>query len=198
MQPQRLSEGTPAIRHGTRNGYTENKCRCDECKKWNTDRCKDYRERKKQGILLQRPKGSGPEHGTSSAYSHHGCRCSICVEAHNARNRAEYQRNKESHRAKYLRWRATEKGRLHYRLAQQVHRGAGPKTDEDKLYASIVLRDPCSYCGAPAQHLDHIVPKSRGGEGDWHNFTGACASCNSAKKDRSLAEFLVRRRLEKR
>ena len=60
-------------------------------------------------------------------------------------------------------------------------------------YAKIVLNDPCSYCGAPATSVDHIVPVNRMGDNDWMNLTGACASCNSRKQDKSLLSFLLRR-----
>jgi len=43
---------------------------------------------------------------------------------------------------------------------------------------------PCSYCGAPAQGADHVIPKARGGTDDVANLTPACTACNSAKRDR--------------
>lgn len=176
------------IRHGTRNGYTEHKCRCEDCRRWNSERCEDYRRRKEQGIMLQRPKGSGPEHGTPSAYSHHGCRCEVCVEAHNTRNRAEYERNKGSHRKKQERFRKSEKGLMHYRLAQQVHRRKLPKDPESREYAVIVAGDPCSYCGGQGGVIEHITS---GENGYWWNLTGACGSCNARKRSRTLIEFLL-------
>lgn len=48
----------------------------------------------------------------------------------------------------------------------------------------------CVYCGKPANAVDHIIPKSKGGQDtDW-NLVPSCKSCNSSKKDKSLAEFL--------
>ncbi len=177
--------------HGSRRGYTTNKCRCELCVAWNTERCKDYRERAKAGEKKQRAKGSGPEHGTSSGYAHHGCRCQVCVEAHNARNRAEYERNKETHRQKFLRWRRTEKGLLHYRLAQQVHHKKLKGQDKvTKQYASLLVNDPCSYCGGPGGVIEHIQSSARGGGTGWMNLTAACASCNARKRSRTLVEFL--------
>lgn len=40
---------------------------------------------------------------------------------------------------------------------------------------------PCTYCGAPAEHIDHIHPLSKGGLHCLGNLTPACASCNLAK-----------------
>ena len=47
----------------------------------------------------------------------------------------------------------------------------------------------CSYCGAPAQEIDHIVPRAKGGTNSTHNLTPACRSCNEKKSNLSLKEF---------
>ena len=47
----------------------------------------------------------------------------------------------------------------------------------------------CLYCGAPATSLDHVVPKSRGGEHSWENIASACGRCNHVKADRGVAEL---------
>ena len=36
--------------------------------------------------------------------------------------------------------------------------------------------------------LDHVVPRSRGGESIWENVVTACAPCNLRKGDRLLEE----------
>src|ERR1700684_2199923 len=46
----------------------------------------------------------------------------------------------------------------------------------------------CQYCGAPAENIDHVVPKSRGGLHAWDNVVAACRRCNAAKEDRLLEE----------
>jgi hypothetical protein len=55
----------------------------------------------------------------------------------------------------------------------------------------VLLRDPCVYCGDFADTIDHIVPRSHGGEDHWMNLAPACYACNGAKKSRSLLEVLV-------
>ena len=47
----------------------------------------------------------------------------------------------------------------------------------------------CSYCGAPAQEIDHIVPRAKGGTNSTYNLTPACRSCNEKKSNLSLKEF---------
>jgi len=55
----------------------------------------------------------------------------------------------------------------------------------------VLARDNnrCVYCGAPATSLDHVVPKSRGGQHAWDNVVAACSRCNHAKADRSVADL---------
>ena len=47
----------------------------------------------------------------------------------------------------------------------------------------------CSYCGAPAQEIDHIVPRANGGTNSSYNLTPACRLCNEKKSNLSLKEF---------
>ena len=39
----------------------------------------------------------------------------------------------------------------------------------------------CRYCGAPATHVDHLVPVVRGGTDDPENLAAACPTCNLEK-----------------
>ena len=42
----------------------------------------------------------------------------------------------------------------------------------------------CQYCGADAENIDHVVPRSRGGAHAWDNVVAACRRCNSRKENR--------------
>lgn len=46
----------------------------------------------------------------------------------------------------------------------------------------------CQYCGSTAESIDHVVPRSRGGEHAWENVVAACRHCNMHKRDRLLTE----------
>jgi len=46
----------------------------------------------------------------------------------------------------------------------------------------------CQYCHRPAENIDHVVPRSRGGTHTWDNVVASCRSCNSRKEDRLLSE----------
>lgn len=48
----------------------------------------------------------------------------------------------------------------------------------------------CCYCNAPAEHLDHVNPLSRGGADAAHNLVPACAPCNLSKGAKTLAEWV--------
>ena len=47
----------------------------------------------------------------------------------------------------------------------------------------------CGYCGAKAETIDHVVPRSRGGGHNWENCVACCAPCNHRKADKLLGEL---------
>lgn len=46
----------------------------------------------------------------------------------------------------------------------------------------------CQYCGASAENIDHVIPKSKGGRHAWDNVVAACRPCNTRKRDRMLED----------
>jgi 5-methylcytosine-specific restriction endonuclease McrA len=51
---------------------------------------------------------------------------------------------------------------------------------------AVFARDnwTCQYCGARSQlTVDHIVPRSKGGNSTWENIVASCAPCNRRKGD---------------
>jgi 5-methylcytosine-specific restriction endonuclease McrA len=67
---------------------------------------------------------------------------------------------------------------------------------------SIMMRDnyTCQYCGATPGRagltLDHVMPRSRGGQTSWENVVAACRPCNIRKGDRTPDEvgMMLRKR----
>ncbi len=55
---------------------------------------------------------------------------------------------------------------------------------------AVFARDghSCQYCGATAENIDHVVPRSKGGTHTWENVVAACRPCNMRKEDHLLAE----------
>ena len=59
---------------------------------------------------------------------------------------------------------------------------------------AVFARDDscCQYCGGYADSIDHIMPRSRGGEHAWENVAAACRPCNLSKRDRTPEEAGMR------
>jgi hypothetical protein len=81
-------DGDP--RHGTENGYSNLRCRCQHCR-----RAWAFTVRKRRGRKRSEPTPVDA-HGTVSGYSYWGCRCPKCTEIHNERYRElRYRRRNE-------------------------------------------------------------------------------------------------------
>jgi len=56
----------------------------------------------------------------------------------------------------------------------------------------IFIRDnfTCQYCGRQVSDLtlDHVIPRSRGGQHTWENLVSACKPCNHRKGGKTLSE----------
>lgn len=57
--------------------------------------------------------------------------------------------------------------------------------------AGLMHRDRhrCAYCGGRAETIDHVIPRSRGGEHTWQNCVACCVKCNHRKADKLLSEL---------
>jgi 5-methylcytosine-specific restriction endonuclease McrA len=62
-----------------------------------------------------------------------------------------------------------------------------PKFSRTNVYRRD--RNRCQYCGDKFKteylNLDHVIPKSKGGEMSWENIALACVPCNSKKENRT-------------
>ena len=67
----------------------------------------------------------------------------------------------------------------------RVPRAIQRKISRRALFARDGWR--CVYCGTSGGRLtlDHVVPRSKGGESIWENVVTACAPCNLRKGDRT-------------
>ena len=57
--------------------------------------------------------------------------------------------------------------------------------------AALMRRDnyKCAYCSRRAETIDHVIPRSRGGQHAWENCVASCTICNHRKADRLLEEI---------
>lgn len=55
---------------------------------------------------------------------------------------------------------------------------------------NILFRDGfvCQYCSKHGNTVDHVYPKSRGGNDSWENCVCACNTCNQKKHNHTLEE----------
>jgi 5-methylcytosine-specific restriction endonuclease McrA len=71
-----------------------------------------------------------------------------------------------------------------------------PRVALQPTRANILLRDDetCQYCGKRGRDLtlDHIIPRSRGGQSTWENLVASCKFCNGKKGNRLLKEVGMR------
>ncbi|MGH2515877.1 MAG: HNH endonuclease [Ktedonobacterales bacterium] len=62
--------------------------------------------------------------------------------------------------------------------------------------SNIMLRDEetCQYCGKRSRDLtlDHVLPRSRGGQSTWENLVACCRYCNGRKGNRLLKDAGMR------
>jgi 5-methylcytosine-specific restriction endonuclease McrA len=69
----------------------------------------------------------------------------------------------------------------------RVPRAVKRKISRRALFARDGWR--CQYCGSMGKlTLDHVVPRSRGGDSVWENVVTSCAPCNLKKGNRLLDE----------
>jgi 5-methylcytosine-specific restriction endonuclease McrA len=86
------------------------------------------------------------------------------------------------------------------RLVQYVR---VPRTIQRKISRrALFARDGwrCMYCGTNGGKLtlDHVVPRSRGGESVWENVVTSCAPCNMRKGNRLPEEVSMSLRMKPR
>lgn len=64
--------------------------------------------------------------------------------------------------------------------------------------AGVLARDGhrCGYCENTATTVDHVLPRSRGGDNSWANTVAACLRCNQRKGNRVPSEVGLRLRVQ--
>lgn len=62
---------------------------------------------------------------------------------------------------------------------------------EPERWKTVVRRDPCPYCYAPSETVEHVTPLAQGGHDRPDNLVGACKRCNGLKGTLPLLTFLL-------
>ena len=65
---------------------------------------------------------------------------------------------------------------------------------------AVFARDgwACQYCGASAENVDHVLPRSKGGLHEWENVVASCRRCNQRKENRLAHEVGLKLRSQPR
>jgi len=68
-------------------------------------------------------------------------------------------------------------------MTDQLLTPAGGSRAWRRLRLDVLERDgwTCHWCGGPASHADHLLPRSRGGADDPDNLVAACSPCNLSR-----------------
>lgn len=131
-----------------------------------------------------------------------------CATCHREKQIARYHADPETHKRKASDWKkrnrkSAAEGEARWRREHIEHHRAYMRQqqrwrrlgkDSAALeYATVLLNDPCSYCGERAGTIDHIVPIIAGGSNKAENLTAACHGCNTQKNAKPALIFMAKR-----
>lgn len=116
---------------------------------------------------------------------------------------AQYRLKK--HQEAQKAWREKNKGRIAEYMRKwkernpervSAHRHANKKRVKTKALIELMARQEgrCAYCKESLtqdRHVDHVVPKARGGADDIGNYQFLCPTCNMAKGGLTGEEFFA-------
>lgn len=169
------------IHHGTLSGYTNQRCRCSECK---ATFAEYQRRRRSNPDVAEREKANQRK------------RYALDAEKHRARNREFYSNNAEyfrkyrqeqwlipAQRDRILSWNQNRRARKRDAFVEHVEVGAVYERDNWVCHicggkVDCMLKHPDPMCVS----LDHIVPLSKGGEHSYINCATAHLRCNIQKQ----------------
>lgn len=239
------------IQHGTSAGYTNGKCRCDDCKRAHREAAAKYKAKDPDGYNARRRAkyAANPEPAKEQARRWRAANPERAREIEKRKYERHRDRIREYERARYLlhqqdyldrsrRWReenrdryneltrerraanpehTRELARKHQARQRELHpevlkaryeawaksprgrawfagnrfrRRNAPLTEEAMAWLESLENPLCTYCGEPADTIDHIIPIVKGGDSSRANLTPACRSCNRKKWSMSVEAFL--------
>ncbi len=80
------------------------------------------------------------------------------------------------------------------RARHAAERAGLSRADQDISagYREAIATDPCHYCGAAGEQVDHYFPVAKGGNDRWNNLVAACFGCNNRKSANCGTWFRLR------
>jgi 5-methylcytosine-specific restriction endonuclease McrA len=121
------------------------------------------------------------------------------------------EQRKEANRKKYARRKELHGGKTPSHWGSAWSKKNKAHTQASTAWATYVVRDnlntdftresfiewvkvnrgkPCPICGDEATHIDHILARSKGGQHTQDNLQMLCGTCNRAKHNLLMEEFL--------
>lgn len=116
----------------------------------------------------------------------------------NALGRANAAANRERERERALRayYKNPNKYKIRARAREMLLNSMEELVTPEEIEQMFIDQQGlCAYCEchiSTGYHIDHMLPLSRGGQGDWSNIALTCPFCNLSKKDSTPEEYVVR------
>lgn len=110
----------------------------------------------------------------------------------NALNARWYEANTARVKQNVVRWRRDNHARhlWHNRTRRARQNGAAGTASPEQVAARVAyFGGRCSYCGGAYEHLDHVIPLSRGGSNWPANLRPSCIKCNTQKGAKTYFEW---------
>lgn len=114
----------------------------------------------------------------------------------NPKSKLRFKKYAESEKGKAYKkaWQDANKERLREQYVMRSSRRRAQLKNNgiyfisDKDLRSLFASD-CVACSAPGEHVDHIIPISRGGRHAIGNLQMLCSSCNLSKNNKTMTEW---------
>lgn len=164
-------------------------------------------KREEAKLRTQTWRNEDPERARKSSHdsywNHHEKRKAANREYHaenreerNAQSRLRARTHREEANATLIRWRKKNPerqnmlGRIaNYLRRARIHAAPGYATPDQIAARVEFFGRRCAYCGGPFEHVDHVIPISRGGSNWPANLRPACQPCNRSKWNKLLSEW---------
>lgn len=164
------------IVHGKRSTYINHKCRCSDCTNAASSYSSNWNKNNLDSAHAAQKKwrDANPEKVAEKRKRYRAAH----PEKQAEQNRIWKEKNPESYLANKQKYRA-----------RKVNANHGCVNGERIKEIIEFQNSSCSYCGSVYEHIDHIIPLSRGGLHCISNLTLACAKCNMSKSSKLVDEW---------